>query len=73
VKKLLAGEKPGEIHVSENISAGIVSAIDFLPFGVEACRPALAMIVNDALQQSLIARKIDVEELFDDATRALAA
>jgi hypothetical protein len=48
-------------------------AIDFLSFGVEACRPAPAMIINDALQQSLIERKIDVEEFFDNTTRALAA
>ena len=51
-----------------------MGAIDFLPFGVEACRAALAMIVNFnyALQQILIARKIDVGELSDDTTRALA-
>jgi 4,5-dihydroxyphthalate decarboxylase len=46
-------------------------AIDFLPFGLEGCRPALQTIVNYALQQNLIARKITVDELFDDTTRAL--
>lgn len=46
-------------------------AIDFLPFGLEGCRPALDTIINYALQQNLIARKIDVEELFDTTTRAL--
>jgi 4,5-dihydroxyphthalate decarboxylase len=46
-------------------------AIDFLPFGFEACRPALQTVVDYALQQSLIPRKIDVEELFDATTRAL--
>ena len=40
--------------------------IDFLPFGFEACAPALQMIADYALQQSLIPRKIDVAELFDD-------
>ena len=29
------------------------------------------MIVNYALQQNLIPRKIDVTQLFDDTTRAL--
>jgi 4,5-dihydroxyphthalate decarboxylase len=48
-------------------------AIDFLPFGVEACRPALQTIIDYALQQSLIPRKMTVEELFDDTTRTLAA
>jgi 4,5-dihydroxyphthalate decarboxylase len=47
--------------------------IDFLPFGVEACKPALQMIARYALQQSLIPRKIDVAELFDATTRSLAA
>jgi 4,5-dihydroxyphthalate decarboxylase len=46
---------------------------DFLPFGFEACRPALATIVNYALQQNLIPRKIAVEDLFDDTTRALGS
>ena len=46
-------------------------AIDFLPFGLEACRPALLTIITYALQQRLIPRKIEVEDLFDDTTRAL--
>ena len=46
-------------------------AIDFLPFGVEACRPALETVARYALQQSLIPRKIAVEELFDAATGRL--
>jgi 4,5-dihydroxyphthalate decarboxylase len=45
--------------------------IDFLPFGVEACRPALQTIINYARQQSLVPRKLEVEELYDDTTRAL--
>jgi 4,5-dihydroxyphthalate decarboxylase len=47
--------------------------IDFLPFGVEACTPALQVVAEYALQQSLIPRKIDVAELFDATTRSLAA
>src|SRR6516162_5118920 len=46
-------------------------AIDFLPFGFEACRPALQTIITYALQQRLIPRKIEVDDLFDDTTRAL--
>ena len=45
--------------------------IDFLPFGLNACRGALQTIINYALQQRLIPRKLKVEELFDDTTRAL--
>ena len=47
-------------------------AIDFHPFGVEACRPALKMIISYAVQQKLIPRSFEVDELFDDTTRALA-
>jgi 4,5-dihydroxyphthalate decarboxylase len=47
-------------------------AIDFLPFGFDACRPALQTVIDYALQQKLIGRKITVEELYDDTTRALA-
>jgi 4,5-dihydroxyphthalate decarboxylase len=44
---------------------------DFYPFGLEACRPALTMIINYAVQQKLIPRPFNVDDLFDDATRAL--
>jgi 4,5-dihydroxyphthalate decarboxylase len=47
------------------------SSVDFLPFGLAACRPGLQTIIDYALQQSLILRKIAVEDLFDDTTRAL--
>ena len=45
---------------------------DFHPFGVEACRPALKMIISYAVQQKLIPKSFDVDELFDDNTRKLA-
>jgi 4,5-dihydroxyphthalate decarboxylase len=45
--------------------------IDFHPFGVEACRPALEMIITYAVQQKLIPRPLEVDDLFDDTTRAL--
>jgi 4,5-dihydroxyphthalate decarboxylase len=38
---------------------------------LNACRGALQTIINYALQQRLIPRKLEVEELFDDTTRAL--
>jgi 4,5-dihydroxyphthalate decarboxylase len=47
-------------------------ALDFHPFGLEACRPALKMIINYAVQQKLIPRPFEVEELFDETTGALA-
>jgi len=47
------------------------ATIDFVPFGVEANRPALELIINYAAQQSLIPRRFSVEELFDGTTRGL--
>jgi 4,5-dihydroxyphthalate decarboxylase len=47
------------------------AATDFHPFGVEACRPALEMIISYAVQQKLIPRPFEVDDLLDDTTRAL--
>jgi 4,5-dihydroxyphthalate decarboxylase len=77
----LAKSNPGAVKEIYRVllqgkkAAGLpkAGAIDFLPFGLAACRPALQTIINYALQQSLIPRKIDVEELFDDTARALEA
>jgi 4,5-dihydroxyphthalate decarboxylase len=79
VKEELARSHPETVReiyqllLAAKTAAGLpkVGAIDFLPFGVEACRPALQTIVNYAWQQGLIPRKLDVDELFDDTTRAL--
>ena len=45
--------------------------IDFLPFGLASCRPALATVIDYASQQKLLPRKLAVEDLFDATTRAL--
>ena len=54
-------------------AAGLPKAgeIDFLPSGLAVCRPALQATINYALQQSLIPRKIDVDDLFDETTSGL--
>jgi len=44
---------------------------DALPFGMEACRRSLDIIVDYALKQGLILRRFAAEELFDDSTRGL--
>jgi 4,5-dihydroxyphthalate decarboxylase len=48
-------------------------ALDPYRFGVEACRPDLEIIIDFCWQQKLIARRMTVDELFDDTTRALGA
>ncbi|MEN3381714.1 MAG: 4,5-dihydroxyphthalate decarboxylase [Hyphomicrobiales bacterium] len=45
--------------------------IDFHPFGLEALRKPLAMMIQYAVEQKIIPRPFAVEELFDDSTRAL--
>ena len=47
------------------------SALDPLRFGVEACRSTLGVIIDYCARQGLIPRKLSVDELFDDTTRAL--
>jgi 4,5-dihydroxyphthalate decarboxylase len=42
--------------------------VDTTPFGVEACRPALERIIDYAVQQQLIPRRFEVDELFDETT-----
>lgn len=45
--------------------------IDMLPFGVDALRPSLAIAIEYAFEQGLLARRLEVDELFDDTTRTL--
>jgi 4,5-dihydroxyphthalate decarboxylase len=48
------------------------TALDPLRFGIEACRPTLEIIIDFCVRQKLLPRKIEVDALFDDTTRALA-
>jgi 4,5-dihydroxyphthalate decarboxylase len=41
------------------------------PFGVEANRKAIQLAIDWALEQRIIPRRLEVDELFDDATRRL--
>lgn len=45
--------------------------IDLLPFGVDALRPSLSVAIEYAFEQGLLSRRLEVDELFDDVTRAL--
>jgi 4,5-dihydroxyphthalate decarboxylase len=54
-------------------AAGLADSgmLDPYRFGVEACRPDLEVIIDFCFRQQLIPRRIAVDELFDDNTRAL--
>jgi 4,5-dihydroxyphthalate decarboxylase len=60
------------LHESKK-AAGLpkAGAIDTLPFGFQACRPALELMSSYALEMKIIPRRYSVEELFDDTTRGL--
>jgi len=61
-----------KLHESKR-AAGLPDGdpLDPYRFGVEPCRPVLETIIDYALQQKLIERRLSVDELFDDTTRAL--
>ncbi len=50
-----------------------VGGFDLTPFGLAANRASLALLLQYAQQQHLLARPLSVDELFDDTTRALEA
>jgi 4,5-dihydroxyphthalate decarboxylase len=61
-----------QLHDSKRAAGlGDGDPLDPYRFGVEACRPILDVIIDFCHQQKLIARRISVDELFDDTTRAL--
>jgi 4,5-dihydroxyphthalate decarboxylase len=63
-----------QLHASKQ-AAGMPDGGELDPyrFGIEACRPILEIIIDFCQQQKLIPRRMSVDELFDDTTRALAA
>jgi 4,5-dihydroxyphthalate decarboxylase len=79
VKSALAQSDPGAIREifrmlqAAKRAAGLPKpgAIDTIPFGFEAVKPALELMSSYALEMKIIPRRFSVEELFDDTTRAL--
>ena len=79
LKDSLAKSNPGAVcelfrmMLDSKKAAGLPKpgAIDFVPFGFDALRPALELMSAYALEMQLIPRRYAVEELFDDTTRAL--
>lgn len=60
--------------IVESRTAAPASALSTLPpFGVEANRRALDMAIDWSLEQKIIPRRLEVDELFDDVTAALQA
>ena len=81
VKTSLAKSDPGAVREvfrmlqESKKAAGLPKpgAVDNIPFGFAAVKPALDLISSYALEMKIIPRRYTVEELFDDTTRALQA
>jgi 4,5-dihydroxyphthalate decarboxylase len=79
LKESLSKSNPGAVRevfrmlLDSKKAAGLpkAGAIDTIPFGFDAVKPALDLMSNYALEMKIIPRHISVEELFDDTTRAL--
>jgi 4,5-dihydroxyphthalate decarboxylase len=78
VKTSLAKSDPGAVREvfrmlqESKKAAGLPKpgALDNIPFGFAAVKPALDLISSYALEMKIIPRRYTVEELFDDTTRA---
>ena len=79
LKENLAKSNPGAVRelfrmlLASKKAAGLpkAGAIDLIPFGFDAVKPALDLMSSYALEMRIIPRRLSVEELFDDTTRAL--
>lgn len=79
VKSSLSQSDPGAVReIYRMLAAGKKAAglpkpdaIDTIPFGFEAVKPALELMSSYALEMKIIPHRYKVEELFDDTTRAL--
>jgi len=54
------------LHESRRRAPPSPSGLDFTPFGREAIRPSLELIIDYAAQQGLISRRFAVDEVFSD-------
>jgi 4,5-dihydroxyphthalate decarboxylase len=77
VTEKLARERPDVVRElydllkQSKVIAGPAAEPDPVPYGVEANRKSLELIINYAAQQSLIRRRFSVDELFDPTTIGL--
>ena len=77
VKESLAKSNPEAVKEIYRVlraskqAAAAGSTFDPLQFGVEHVRPSLELIVKYSVQQKLIPRRFEVDELFDELTRGL--
>ena len=77
VTEKLARERPDivreiyDLLKQSKARAAQAASPDPVPFGVEANRQSLGLIIDYAVQQSLIPRRFSVDDLFDQTTHGL--
>lgn len=78
VKQTLAESHPSAVkeifrmlRESKQAAPAPGNGLDPIRFGVENIRPTLELIIHYSVQQGLIPRRFQVDELFDDLTRSL--
>jgi 4,5-dihydroxyphthalate decarboxylase len=59
------------LRESKQAAPATQNALDPIQFGVENIRRSLELIIEYSVQQGLIPRQIDVDDLFDEVTRGL--
>ncbi len=79
VRAELSRERPDVVReiyrmiVDSNAAAPEAARKDVAPFGLEANRKAIQTAIDWSLEQNIIPRRLEVDELFDDVTRVLGA
>jgi 4,5-dihydroxyphthalate decarboxylase len=79
VREELSRERPDVVReiyrviVESNAAAPEDARKEVAPFGLEANRKAIQTAIDWSLEQKLIPRRFEVDELFDDVTRVLGA
>lgn len=79
VREELSRERPDVVReiyrviVESNAAAPEAARKEVAPFGLEANRKAIQTAIDWSLEQKLIPRRFEVDELFDDVTRVLGA
>lgn len=78
VSKELSEQRPDVVRElyrmlleSRDLDTKPVDGLQMRPFGAKALRGALEMIIDYAVQQKILGRRLSVDELFDDTTRTL--
>lgn len=80
VTRALAEERPDAVRelyrlfvAAKTMTPLPSGAIDMTPYGVEATRKGLEIVIDYAVQQGVLARRISVEEAYEPGLRALGA